>query len=406
MNSDDLKTVVMKKILFTILISFFVFFADAQVILTKAYTPQNGAYYFELANNGTTPLNLSCYTLASYFKTTTDRGFYAITLPNQNLTANGVVTIGSAEPFYQNSYSSHINLSLKSLFAEGLLQRHVLNTTTNSSFINNTSLFNSSNFLNQLANTNEFDEHIVLLFNGNTLVDASFTVDANNNLSQFLKLLPNLSFTNSCGNLVTVRFGALQSMYATIFNRPNETNDYGYFKEFEIRRNNATVQIAWQTTREQNNRGFEIERRIGTEPWTTVAYVATLAPDGNSSETLRYLYGDNTLLAGNAQYRLRQIDMNGRTTYSPVQSLNSLGMVDKVVVYPNPSPDGRINVAFGNVNSLRDVQIIDISGQLIQQWLSVNNTNQQINNLRRGNYIVRVIDRQTGTVSSEKIIVQ
>jgi hypothetical protein len=63
-------------------------------------------------------------------------------------------------------------------------------------------------------------------------------------------------------------------------------------------------------------------------------------------------------------------------------------------------------VAFGNVNSLRDVQIIDISGQLIQQWLSVNNTNQQINNLRRGNYIVRVIDRQTGTVSSEKIIVQ
>jgi hypothetical protein len=75
-------------------------------------------------------------------------------------------------------------------------------------------------------------------------------------------------------------------------------------------------------------------------------------------------------------------------------------------VYPNPSPDGRINVAFGNVNSLRDVQIIDISGQLIQQWLSVNNTNQQINNLRRGNYIVRVIDRQTGTVSSEKIIVQ
>jgi hypothetical protein len=395
----------MKKIVCTVLISLPAFFASAQVILTKAYTPQNGSYYFELANNGTTPLNLSCYTLVSYFKTTTDRGFYTITLPDQNLMANGTVTIGATEPSYQQGYSSHINLSLRSLFTEGLLQRHVLNTS-NSSFINNTSLFNSSNFLNQLANTNEFDEHIVLLLNGTTLVDASFTVDASNNLSQFLKLLPNLSFTNSCGNLVTVRFGALQSMYASIFNRPNQTNDYGYFKEFEIRRNNATVQIAWQTAREQNNRGFEVERRIGTEPWTTVAYVASLAPDGNSSETLRYLYGDNTLLTGNVQYRLRQIDMNGRTTYSPVQSFNSLGMVDKVVVYPNPSPDGRINVAFGNVNSLRDVQVVDINGQLIQQWLSVNNTNQQINNLRRGNYILRVIDRQTGTVSSEKIIVQ
>ncbi|HEU4632962.1 MAG TPA: T9SS type A sorting domain-containing protein [Flavisolibacter sp.] len=395
----------MKKILFTLFVCTSALLATAQIALTRAFTPPNGAFYIELVNNGTTPLNLGCYTLISYYTANSDRGFYVITLPDQNLEGKGMVTIGTAEASLQDSRNSGITLNARTLFAEGLLQRHALNTSGNS-FINNTPFLNSTTIFNQGERTGPSDEQLVLLFNGNTLIDASFTVDANKNLSQFLRALPNLSFTNACNNLVTVRFGALQSAYAPIFNRPNQINDYGYFKEFEIRRNNATVQIAWQTIREQENRGFEIERRVDNEPWTTVAYVATLAPDGNSNQTLNYLYGDNSFLKGNVQYRLRQIDVNGRSAYGPVQTLDNFGRVDKLVVYPNPSPDGRVNIAFGNVNSLRDVQVLDINGQLVQQWLSVNNATQQITNLRRGNYILRVIDRQTGVLTTEKIIVQ
>ena len=331
-------------------------------------------------------------------------GFYVINLPARNLSARGVLTLGTTYTSTQG-YSNGDALNLKNLFAEGLLQKFVINQS-NSSFFNNTPLFTSDDFYNQLVNTTEFDDHIVLLFNGNILMDASFTVDANKNLSHFLNLLPNLSFSNTCGNLVTVRFGALQSLYATIFNRPNQSNEYGYFKEFEVRRNNALVQIAWQTIREQNNRGFEIERRTENRPWTTVAYVASMSQSGNGSETLNYLYGDNTLLKGNLQYRLKQIDINGRAYYSNVQTLNSLGEIDNVAVYPNPTTDGRVNIAFGSVNALRDIQVLDINGQLIQQRTSVNTITQQIDNLRRGNYIIRVIDRLTGTVSTEKLIVQ
>jgi hypothetical protein len=187
---------------------------------------------------------------------------------------------------------------------------------------------------------------------------------------------------------------------------PTRNSQYGSFKEFEIRNNNAAAQIAWQTAREENNRGFEIQERIGNGPWIIVAYVASMAPDGNSSKTLNYLYGDNSLLKENVQYRIRQIDINGHSFYSSIQALNQLNAINKIVVYPNPSPDGTVNVVLGNANSFKDVQVMDINGQLIQQWLSVNSANQQINNLRKGNYIIRVIDRQTGGVSSEKIIVQ
>lgn len=395
----------MKKVLFLSLICFGFFSLRAQIVLNKAYMPANGNYYFELANNSNNSLNLGCYSIVSYYKGNADRGFYIITLPNQNLVANGVLNISSAEPSYHKNYSSNLSLNLRDLFAEGLLQKHVINQS-NSGFVNNTSLINDFNFYNELINNNEASDQIAMLFNGNTLIDASFTVDANNNLSRFFKLLPNLSFTNSCGNLVTVRFGALQSAYASIFNRPNQPNDYGYFKDFQVQKNNAIVQIAWQTAREQNNRGFEIERRSGSDSWTTVAYVATLAPAGNSSETLKYLYGDNTPLRGHVQYRLRQIDVAGRATYSPVQTLNVLGEENKIVIYPNPSTDGSVNISFGNVNSLRDVQVLDINGQLIQQWLSINSGSQQLTNLRRGNYFVRIIDRQTGTITSQKLIVQ
>lgn len=394
----------MKNITYTILFCSFSFALKAQLVLNKAFTPPNGNYYFEIANNSTTPASVGCYSLISYYQNASDRGFYVITLPNQTLAADGVLTIGSAMPSYQNNSGNHTSLSFQNLFADGLLQRHIINPATNS-FINTTTSLNGSNPFYSLAN-DVFDDHLVLLFNGNTLIDASFTVDARNNLSQFLRLLPNLSFTNTCGGLVTVRFGALQSMYASIFNRPYEPVGRGYFKEFQVQRNNATVQVAWKTIREQNNRGFEIERRTGDEPWTTVAFIATLAPNGNSSQTLDYLYGDNTWLRDKVQYRLKQIDNNGRTTYSPIQSLNDYGVADKVIVYPNPSTDGRVNIAFGNVNSLRDVQVLDINGRLIQQWLSVNNSTQEINNLRRGNYIIRIIDRQTGNVFSKKLLVQ
>jgi len=394
----------MKKVLFILLICIFPFILRAQLKLNKAYTPPNGNYYFELANSSTTALALGCYTIISYYKATTDRGFYVITLPNKNLAANDILSLSSGASLY-NNHNINLHLSLRDLFSEGLLQKLVINENNNG-FINNTSLINDFNFFNELSNSNEANDQIALLFNGNTLIDASFTVDADNNIPQFLKLLPNLSFTNSCGNLVTIRFGTLQATYASIFNRPNQPNDYGYFKEFQIQRNNAIVQIAWQTAREQNNRGFEIERRSDNEPWTTVAYVATLAPTGNSSETLKYLYGDNTPLRGNLQYRLRQVDINGRATYSPVRTINVLGEENKIVIYPNPSTDGRVNISFGNVNSLRDVQVLDINGQLIQQWLSINSNSQQLTNLRRGNYFVRVIDRQTGTMTSQKLIVQ
>lgn len=393
----------MKKLILFVAIIFCNQFLYGQLILTRAYTPPIGTAYFEITNNYTTPVSLGCYSIVSYFNTPTEKGFSVINLPDESLIPKGVLTI-SGEPTNYSKGTNLYNYSYQSLQESGRIRQYYLNENERA-FINNTnSLFQSN--INAVSNQANSNDHLVLLMFSNTVIDASFGLDENRNIPSHIRNIPNLVYTNSCGNEVNVRFNTLQSMYPNIFTRsPYERNVYGYFREFEIHKNTASVQIAWQTAKEQDLRGFEIERRVENKPWTTIAFVATMAPSGNSNQVINYLYGDNSFLNDEAEYRLKQIDINGRSFYSAPRRINMLEDRN-VVLYPNPSIDGRVTVSLGKLNSLRDIQVVDINGQLVQQWLSVNNSTQQINDLKRGNYIVRVIDHQTGIVSSEKLIVQ
>jgi hypothetical protein len=402
--NSEVKTVDMKKLVLLLSITFASRFLYAQLILTKAYTPQNGTAYFELTNNNTTPVSLSCYSIVSYFNNPAEKGFSVINLPDESIAPNAVLTI-SGEPTKNAKGTNLFNYNYQSLQGSGRIRKYFLNEHEDAFLNKNKPLYNSNLYPVNNQDNNSTD-HLVLLMNGNTLVDASFALDGNKNIPAHFQNIPNLSFSNSCENQVSVRFNTLQSTYPNIFTRsPYERNEYGFFREFEIHKNTATVQIAWQTSKEENLRGFEIERRIDNKPWTTIAFVASRAPSGNNEQVLNYLYGDNTFLGDNTEYRLKQIDINGRSFYSAPRRMDVLENKE-VVLYPNPSVDGRVTVSLGKLNALRDIQVVDINGQLIQQWLSVNNTTQQINDLKRGNYIVRVIDHQTGTLTSEKLIVQ
>lgn len=393
----------MKKILFLLTITFSSQFLYAQLILTKAFTPQNGTAYFELTNNNTIPVSLGCYSIVSYFNTPLEKGFSVINLPDESIAPNAVLTI-SGQPTSNGKGINLFNYSYQGLQASGRIRKYFLNEKEDAFENNYNSSYTNLHSVNNQQN-NSID-HLVLLMYSNTLVDASFSLDGNKNIPSHFRNIPTLSFNNSCGNQVNVRFNTLQSTYPNIFNRsPYERNEYGFFREFQIHKNTATVQIAWQTSKEQNLRGFEIERRIENKPWTTIAFVASMAPSGNNDHVLNYLYGDNSFLGDNAEYRLKQIDINGRSFYSAPRRMDVFEN-NEVVLYPNPSVDGRVTVSLGKLNSLRDIQVVDLNGQLVQQWLSVNNNTQQINDLKRGNYIIRVIDHQTGTLTSEKLIVQ
>ena len=174
---------------------------------------------------------------------------------------------------------------------------------------------------------------------------------------------------------------------------------------FTATRNRSLVELKWETAQEENSKGFYVERKLSNGGWQSVTFVETKAIRGNSSLPLTYEYTDLNDSKGISQYRLRQVDIDGKQAFSLIRAVRGQGQKGKTIIYPNPSGDGKVNIVFENVNSSRDVSLMDVSGKTLKQWKGVTNNNIQIDNLNAGFYSVRIVNNETGEHTVEKFIV-
>ena len=178
------------------------------------------------------------------------------------------------------------------------------------------------------------------------------------------------------------------------------------FTYFNAARSGQNVNLTWQTTTEQNNTGFELQRFTGgAGGWQDIGFVSTKAVNGNSSSPLNYQFTDINTTKGITQYRLKQVDKDNRSAYSVIRSVRGAGQKSNTIIYPNPSGDGKVSVVFDDASGIRDVSLMDVSGKTLKQWKGVTNNNIQIDNLNSGFYTVRIVNIETGEQSIEKFIV-
>ncbi len=93
--------------------------------------------------------------------------------------------------------------------------------------------------------------------------------------------------------------------------------EWGYFRLNEL---NNDVVIEWQTLTETNNNRFEIQKSTDENIFTTIG---SLPAAGNSNTPQYYSFTDNQLEAGITYYRIRQIDFDGKESFSNVLSIIS-----------------------------------------------------------------------------------
>jgi hypothetical protein len=167
----------------------------------------------------------------------------------------------------------------------------------------------------------------------------------------------------------------------------------------------SNVSLRWETASETNNSGFAVLRNMGNGAWEVVAFIPSQAPDGNSGSPLVYTFTDLNSSKGITQYRIRQVDIDGRAKYSEIRAVRGYEQKGKLIVYPNPSKDGRVNVVFDDAEGTRDVSLMDISGRMIKQWRAVTGNTLQIENLGQGMYSLKVVVRESGQQTVEKIVV-
>ncbi|MFD1468483.1 T9SS type A sorting domain-containing protein [Hymenobacter caeli] len=100
--------------------------------------------------------------------------------------------------------------------------------------------------------------------------------------------------------------------------------------------------LNWATASEHNSSLFVVERRAGTTG--EFQAVGQVAAAGTSTAPIRYQYADASaasLTASVLYYRLRQVDIDGTTAYSPVVALAAGALAQaagSLQVYPNPAP--------------------------------------------------------------------
>jgi hypothetical protein len=176
-------------------------------------------------------------------------------------------------------------------------------------------------------------------------------------------------------------------------------------KSFTARRNNSIVDIRWVTATEINSSGFELQRQTGINDWETIAFIPSQAVNGNSTSELTYSYSDLNSTKAVCNYRLRQVDLDRNFKYSDIRSVRGEDATGKIIIYPNPSFDGRVNIVLDDANVIRDITLIDMNGRSIKQWNGVSNNNIQIENLVPGFYSLRIIVRGTGAQAVEKFVV-
>jgi hypothetical protein len=176
------------------------------------------------------------------------------------------------------------------------------------------------------------------------------------------------------------------------------------FKSFNANRKNRDVVLTWETASEDNNRGFYVQRNNGGG-WKDLGFVATKAQGGNSTSDLSYTYTDlNNTTRGVTQYRIMQVDIDGKSKLSDVRQVRGLDQAGKVTVYPNPSIDGKVNVVFDDSKAAWNVSVSDMNGRKIKQYKGVTNS-VVIDNLVPGMYIIRIVEVQTGVQTNEKVII-
>jgi Secretion system C-terminal sorting domain len=176
------------------------------------------------------------------------------------------------------------------------------------------------------------------------------------------------------------------------------------YKSFSATRNQSNVLLKWETLWEQNSRGFSIERNT-KGVWEEIVFVPSQAQGGNSGDLLTYQYIDANNVKGISQYRIRQVDFDDKSKYSEIRSVRGENQISNIIVYPNPSFDGKVNVSFADASVIRDISLIDMNGRIINQWKSFTTNQLSIGNLTPGLYSLRVVIPETGEQIVEKIVV-
>ncbi|MEO6819991.1 MAG: reprolysin-like metallopeptidase [Ginsengibacter sp.] len=171
----------------------------------------------------------------------------------------------------------------------------------------------------------------------------------------------------------------------------------------EAKSNN--VLLNWSVANETNNDHFGVQHSTDGQKYTEVGSVKS---KGNSSQMQAYDFTDYNAVSGINYYRLEQVDVDGRRSYSAIATVVLSANGNAWKIQPNPATDKAILKAGEKLSNV-NIQLIDLSGKIVYSLQKSKveageSITIPLNQLTKGMYIIKMNSKELNT--SDKLIVQ
>jgi hypothetical protein len=175
------------------------------------------------------------------------------------------------------------------------------------------------------------------------------------------------------------------------------------WESFSAAVKDQSVQLDWMVSNERQVQEYQVERSGDGRTWEVLSTVP--AQQGNGS-LKKYVYLDLRAFSSLRHYRIKQIDLDGAFTYSPVRTVDLSSVGKSIRIFPNPIGEKFFIASPDYNNKAVTVEVFSSSGILIGKEIK-QLTNNQVEVSMTGRYalakgilLIRVSD-ETG-----KLIIQ
>ena len=167
------------------------------------------------------------------------------------------------------------------------------------------------------------------------------------------------------------------------------------WQSFTAEKQGTASLLKWSIASEQNTKDFEVQHSMNTLSWSPLGKVAAA---GNSTTTRQYSFTHAVPIKGNVYnyYRIMQIDLDGKFSYSKIASLIYDEPGPDVFLYPNPAV-GTVTIYLAES---QEVKLVNVAGTTVWKGtLSAGRNQIPLAQLAKGIYCV-----VTGTVKKQLLI--
>lgn len=135
------------------------------------------------------------------------------------------------------------------------------------------------------------------------------------------------------------------------------------FSKFSVDDNNSNAVLNWATLLETQNDYFEVEKSENGNDFTSIGKVNK---NGTTTQSANYSYIDQNVISEIAYYRIKQVDIDGKFTYSNILRFKSKKNTNRqITIFPNPV-QSKINISLTSAEkNVAVLKIVNEFGQIM-----------------------------------------